>query len=157
MSQENVEVVRYFNEPHEGKDIAPMIRQGIDRLGPDPDPDTVLSTWAEDPTFRYIHPEIEWDLTGTGAVGVTANGLRQLALFWADWIEAWRSYVYRMVEYRDLGDWVLTPADVRASGPEGIPVEMRMFQIWRVADGKIRTMRAFLTEQEALEAAGLRD
>jgi hypothetical protein len=30
---------------------------------------------------------------------------------------------------------------------------MRVFQLWRVRDGKVVIMRAFLTEQEALVAA----
>jgi ketosteroid isomerase-like protein len=30
---------------------------------------------------------------------------------------------------------------------------MRVFQLWRVRDGKVVVMRAFLTEQEALAAA----
>jgi len=155
MSQENVEIVRDLNGPYEGLDVATIIREAVDRFGPDPDPAVVLSEWAQDPAWRHIHPEIEWDLTGTGAVGVTANGPREVALFWADWIEAWKSYVYQVVEYRDLGDWILTPTEVRASGPEGIPVEMRLFQIWRVRDGKVATMRAFLSEREALQAAGV--
>jgi ketosteroid isomerase-like protein len=157
MSLEDVEVVRGLNEPYEGEDVAPIIRESVDRFGPDPDPDTVLAEWAKDPAWCHIHPDIEWDMTGAGAVGVTANGPREVALFWADWIEAWKSYVYRVVEYRDLGDWVLTPVDVRASGPEGIPVEMRLFQVWRVRDGKVAAQRAFLSEQAALEAAGLRE
>lgn len=33
---------------------------------------------------------------------------------------------------------------------------MRVFQLWRVRDGKVVVMRAFLTEQEAL-AAGAAD
>ena len=155
MSEENVEIVRGLNEPYEGEDVAPIIRESVDRFGPDPDPNTVLAEWAKDPAWCHIHPDIEWDMTGAGAVGVTANGPKEVALFWADWIEAWKSYVYRVVEYRDLGDWVLTPIDVRASGPEGIPVEMRLFQIWRVRDGKVAAQRAFLSEQAALEAAEL--
>jgi ketosteroid isomerase-like protein len=76
-------------------------------------------------------------------------------LWWADWAETWDSYVYRISEYRDLGDWVLTLTDVRARGRGGIPVEMRTFELWQPRDGKIARYRAFLTEQEALEAVGL--
>ena len=157
MSQENVEIVRRFNEPHDGEDIIPLLRAGVELVGPDPEPEAVLAFWAEDPGWRYVHPEIEWDVAATGPVGATASGPVEVARWWADWSETWESYVYRMVEYRDLGDWVLAPADVRAKGRGGIPVEMRTFQIFRVSDGKISTMRAFLSEQEALEAAGLSD
>jgi ketosteroid isomerase-like protein len=61
--------------------------------------------------------------------------------------------VFRVVEYRDLGGWVVVPTDVWARGRDGIPVEMRVFQIFRVREGKVAVMRAFLSEEEALAAA----
>ena len=154
MSERSVEVVRCFNEPHESENVIPWIQAALERVGPDPDAATVLSVWADDPGWRYGHPEIEWDVSGVGAVGAAARGARDVAVWWADWVETWRSYIYRMVEYRDLGEWILTPVDVRAEGREGISVDMRIFQIWRVQGGQIRAMRAFLSEREALEAAG---
>ena len=47
--------------------------------------------------------------------------------------------------------------DIEARGPKGIPLEMRLFQIWKVRDSKVAGFRAFLNESEALEAAGLSD
>jgi hypothetical protein len=38
VSQENVEAVRRFNSPHEGQDLVPAIRAGLERLGPYRDP-----------------------------------------------------------------------------------------------------------------------
>jgi ketosteroid isomerase-like protein len=76
-------------------------------------------------------------------------------LWWAEWAGVWESYVYRNSAYRDLGDWVLTPTDVRARGRGGIPVEMRVLQLWQVRDGKVAALRVFLSEREALEALGL--
>jgi ketosteroid isomerase-like protein len=62
--------------------------------------------------------------------------------------------VFRVSEYRDLGEWVLTVIDVRARGRGGIPVEMRVFELYRVRDGKVAVFRAYLSEHAALEAAG---
>ena len=78
-----------------------------------------------------------------------------MALWMSDWMEMWQSYVHCVVEYRDLGDWILVPVDVRARGLTGVPVEMRVFQILQVRDGKVAVFRSFRTEQKALEAAGL--
>jgi hypothetical protein len=36
MSQENVEVVRRLNAPDDGENIVPVIREIVERLGPDP-------------------------------------------------------------------------------------------------------------------------
>ena len=155
MSQENVEIVRGFNQPREGDDLVPAIRESVEQLGPDPTVEAVLALWDEDPGWRYAHPDIEWDISGTGAVGAAIHGPLEVAAWWADWVDVWDSYIYRMLAYRDLGDWVLTPTQIRASGRDGITVEMEIFQIWRVRDGKIAVLRAFLTEPEAVEAAGL--
>ena len=155
MSQQNVEIVRRSMEPYDGVNVMPAIRESLERFGPDPQPDVVLAQWANDPAFRHMHPEIEWDVTATGAFGTVARGPRELALWWADWVEAWESYVYRVREHRDLGDWVLTAADIRARGPGGIPLEMRTYELRQVRDGKVARYRVFLSEAEALEAAGL--
>ncbi len=155
MSQENVEVVRRFNEPYEGQDIMPVIREAIGRLGPDPQVGAVLALWAEDPGWKQVHPDIEWDMSAVGMGVAPARGPREVVAWLVDWVEGWESYIYRVVEYRDLGDWVLTQTDLRARGRGGIPVEMHTFVLWRVRDGKIAVYRVFPSEAEALEAAGL--
>jgi ketosteroid isomerase-like protein len=156
VSQENVEVVRRLNAPYEEQDLVPPMREGIERLAPDYDPDAVRATWADDPSFRHLHPDIEWDATATGTSAV-ARGARELALWWADWVEVWDSYTYRQLEYRDLGDWVLARADVKARGRAGIAVQMRTFQLYRVREGKVAVCRVFLSEKEALKAVGLEE
>ena len=155
MSQENVEIVRQFNAPLEGKDAIPDIRAGLERTGPDFAPDIVLAEWARDPAWRHAHHEIEMDVSAIGGIVEPAIGPREVMLFWADWSQAWESYVYRILEYRDLGDHVLTRVHIQARGPGGIPVEMRLFQVWEIRDGKVWRMRAFFSEQEALAAVGL--
>ena len=63
--------------------------------------------------------------------------------------------VFRPIEYRDLGNWVLVQVEVRGEGRDRIEVQMRTFEIFRVQEGKIAVYRAFRSEPEALEAAGL--
>jgi ketosteroid isomerase-like protein len=155
MSRDTVEVVRALQTPWEGRDTIGPIREALERFGPDPQPQDVLALWAQDPGWRHVHPDIEWDTTAAGALGTVAHGAREVASWWADWVQAWQSYVFQIVEYRDLGDWVLTPVDVRARTREGMDVEMRSFQLWGVREGKVAIQRAFLTEREALESAAL--
>jgi hypothetical protein len=150
-----MEIVRSFNAPHEGQNAVQVIREMVERLGPDPQPEAVLAWWAEDPAWQNMHPEIVRDVNATGAFGSVARGPRELVSWWAEWGGVWESYVYPNSEYRDLGDWVLTPTDVRARGRGGIPVEMRAFQLWQVRDGKVAALRAFLSEREALETLRL--
>jgi hypothetical protein len=154
MSEENVEAVRRFHDPLEGKDVMPTIRAGVSRFGTDPDPEVVLEWWANDPSWQHAHPEIEWDTTAIPGVGTKVKGPREVALWWIDWTEAWKSYVYRFIELRDLGEVVLGELAIEARGPEDLPVEMTVFQLFEVRDGKVAACRVFRSEAEALEAAG---
>jgi ketosteroid isomerase-like protein len=152
MSQENVEIVRRLQARYDGTDLVPRIRELVERLGPNPEPEALVAWWSEDPGWRYMHPEIDWD-PGPGLLG-RARGITELSQWWAAWVEAWESYVFRVSEYRDLGEWVLTVIDVRARGRGDIPVEMRVFELYRVRDGKVAMFRSYLSEHAALEAAG---
>jgi hypothetical protein len=156
VSRENVEIVRLATEPHNGEDMVPVIREGLEGIADWSDTDAVVAAWAQDPNVRPMHPEVEWDASAIGVFGV-AHGIYGLALFWREWVEMWDSYVYEMREYRDFGDWVLTVNDAKARGRGGIPVETRVFQLWQVQNGKIVTVRLFGSEAEALKAVGLEE
>jgi hypothetical protein len=145
--------VRRFHSPYDGEDLIPGMREWVERLGPDFQPDAVLAYWADDPAWQHVHPAIEWDSRVQGLT-VTAHGPREVALWWADWLEVWESFVGRTMEYRDLEDWVLVALEVRARGREGIAVQIQGFALYQVREGRIAVYRSFLSEQEALEAVG---
>ena len=146
--------MRRFHPPGESPDLVPWVREFVKRVGPDFQSEAVLAYYAHDPALQHIHPDVEWDAS-LGGLSAVARGAREFALWMSDWMEMWQSYVHCVVEYRDLGDWVLVPVDVRARGLTGVPVEMRVFEIFQVRDGKVAVFRSFRTEQKALEAAGL--
>jgi hypothetical protein len=156
MSQDAVEVVRRFNDPHEGQDLMPTIREAVARFGPEPDPAAVLAWWADDPSWRHVDEEVEWDTSSIGGVGTKVKGPLEVARWWGDWTEAWQRYTYTTVEYRDLGEVVFSRVAIDARGPGDVPVEMTVFQLWEVCAGKVGAGRVFMSEAEALEAAGLR-
>ncbi len=157
MSRESVEAVRRFNDPHEGTDTMALIRDALANFGPDPDPRVVLSWWEQDPGWRHVHPEVEWDTTAVPGLGTRVKGPIEVTEWWREWTDAWQSYVYRTIEYRDVGDSVFTATAIEASGPGGIPVEMTVFQLWRVRDGKVAACRVFMSESDALEAVTASD
>jgi ketosteroid isomerase-like protein len=130
------------------------MREIVERLGPDPPPEAVLGWLAGDPAYRHLHPDIEFDSRATDGAA-PAHGLLEAGRVWAQWVEAWESYVFRHTEYRDLGDWVLALVDVRARGRDGLEVKQRVFEIYKVRDRKIAVYRSFFSEQEALDSAGL--
>jgi hypothetical protein len=152
MSQADVEAVRGLNVPYEGKNLVPVIREHVNRLrGAQFRLDAVRAVMEGDPAFKHLHPDIEWDTRVPGLAAI-ACGARELALWWAEWVEAWESYVYRGIEYRDLGDWVLMPAELQVRSKGGVDVELRIFQLYQVRDGKVAICRIFLSEHGALAA-----
>jgi ketosteroid isomerase-like protein len=153
VSQENVAVVRAINEPYERQDIIPGMRVSLERLGPDPPSDALLEYWAEDPLLRHIHPDVEWEAPLPGVS--TAHGAADVFRWWREWLEVWQSYTIRILEYRDLGDWVMTVNYIRARGRDGISLEITNFQLWQVRDGKVARVQIFFDEPAALEASGL--
>src|SRR4051794_11973178 len=74
MSQDAVEVVRRFNDLYEGQDLMPTIREAVARFGPEPDPAAVLAWWADDPSWRHVDEEVEWDTSSIGGVGHQGQG-----------------------------------------------------------------------------------
>ena len=155
MAQENVQVVRQFNDPYEGTDLMVLIREAVGTLGSDPDPSAVLSWWEQNPSWRHVHPDVEWDTTAVTGVGTKVSGPVEVTAWWNDWTDAWRSYIYRTLEYRDLGQIVLTKTAIEALAIGDVPVEMTVFQLWNLRDDKIAACRVFISESEALEAAAL--
>jgi hypothetical protein len=153
MSQENVEVVRRFNEPYEGQDVMPVIREALGRVGPDFQADAVLAWFAEDPSWKHAHPDIEWDMRAMGFFPEPLRGPVEIARWWADWIEGWETYIYEVVEYRDLGDWVLTQIAYRVRSRSGVLVKDHGYNLWQVKDTRVRVNRGFATEEDALRAA----
>jgi ketosteroid isomerase-like protein len=155
VSQEAVNVVRRINEPYEGQDVIPAMRAGFERLGPAPQSDELLAYWAEDPLLRHVHPDVEWEAPLPGVS--TARGAADLLRWWGEWLDVWQSYTIRILDYRDLGHWVMTVNDIRARGRDGISLEISNFQLWQVRDGKVSRVRIFFDEPAALRAVELGD
>jgi ketosteroid isomerase-like protein len=153
MSQEHVGVVRGFLGPWEGVDLVPL-RRDLSEVDPAA-PDAVAAYSKLNPGGRYLDPGIEWDLSATGGLAGIHRGFEGFVRYWIDWLEMWSSYAYHVVEYRDLGEWVLTPMQVEGQGRDGMAVGLRVFQLWLVRDGRIVVMRAFHDEADSLKAAGL--
>jgi ketosteroid isomerase-like protein len=58
----------------------------------------------------------------------------------------------------EAGEWVVVP--VRGSGKgrgSGVPGELSFFHVFEFGDGKVRRLRSYASEDEALEAVGLRE
>ena len=84
------------------------------------------------------------------------EGLRQL---FAAWHEAWGEIEYSYDELIEAGeDSVISVVTRHAQGRgSGAEVERPFALLWTLRDGKVIRVVWFLTRDDALEAAGLRD
>jgi hypothetical protein len=161
MSQE-VDVVAKMLAVHDDKDVLPSIGKALEAFkGLRPhsrtDANVAAKALGKDRGWRLCSPEIVWDMSATG-LGPAAHGAGELCQWWTTWVTAWSKYVYRVDEknQQELGEWVLTKGDVVATARNGQSVELPVWQLWKVADGRVTVMRAFLTESDARAAAGVR-
>jgi ketosteroid isomerase-like protein len=65
---------------------------------------------------------------------------------------------YEPEEFTAAGDFVLVAVRAHAWGRgSGAPVELSFFQVFEMHDGKVQRCWAYFDEEQALEAAGLRE
>jgi ketosteroid isomerase-like protein len=103
------------------------------------------------------HPDFEMHLVGVGGEPVHYAGASGIREFFSDVAQSWESFRFKATDLRDLGDRVLVLGHVRGRGRvSGIEVDDRWAWIVELRDGRAASLRGFLDQRAALEAAGLR-
>ena len=130
MSEENVENIRAGFKAFNGGDF-----------------DHVLDQMSEDVvTYRG---------TPFGDTYYGKEGFLDVA---ADWLEGFADWSITPEEFIDAGDQVVVRAAQEARGEEGgTPVTASFWFLYTLRDGHIVRLGMFTTEDEALEAVGLRE
>ena len=133
MSQENVELV------HSG--LGAVNRGGVEAI------------------LQMCDPEIEWiAIPGFlpdaedyhGRAGVRA-GFEKVG-------ETFGKVEWEAEEVVESGEQLLVGLKLQATGRSSkIEGEFRIFQVWTIRDGKLVRLESYLSREEALEAAGLRE
>jgi ketosteroid isomerase-like protein len=129
VSQENVEIVRRWFDAAERRDI--------------------------DACLALAHPEIESHSLIAEAEGGTFRGHDGVREWWRSVIESLgvRPGAEQIEGFRDRGI-----ARLRLAGTiEGVDVPQTMWMAWRMRDGLLLWWATYRTEDEALEAVGLRE
>jgi ketosteroid isomerase-like protein len=133
MSQENVELVREAVEAFNRGDF--------------------------DDALERMHPDIEWQTPDTFPDAATYRGREAVREFWQTWRDTFRGFRVHLEECVPVAeDYVLATFLVSGEGTgSGVGVESpAIFQLGEVRDGQVIWVGMFLTEGDALEAAGLR-
>lgn len=104
------------------------------------------------------HPEAEWSSAIVRQVEgpeTVYRGLTAFRRFWDDWHALWDLSI-EPTDIRDLGDTVVALARATTKGKAGgVEVEQGIGYVVEFEDGLVRRVRAYLSPEEALEAAGL--
>jgi ketosteroid isomerase-like protein len=108
------------------------------------------------PFIGALHPEMEarWAEAVPGVE--TYRGLEDVALMFLGWLASWDEYRQEPVDFIDAGDAVVVPYRCRGIGKgSGARVEMDVTHVYTVREGKIASLREYMSTAEALEAVGL--
>jgi ketosteroid isomerase-like protein len=134
MSQENVEIVKANFEA--------FASRGLDGW---------MEHFADDVEYRAP----EGSLDDVGAI----HGKTALRAFLQQWIDMFEGFWFEAVEFIDAGEDQVVVIE-RFGGRakiSGIETEQTQAVVSTIRDGKIARCREFMTRDEALEAAGLRE
>jgi ketosteroid isomerase-like protein len=133
MSQENVELAHRAFDAFNQRDLDAFLAFM--------DPDVELKT-------RFM--EVEGDAYFRGHSGVRE--------WWEALLAVFPDFRVEVLEVRDFGDRVIVGVRVHGHGLDsGVPIDEKLWMASRVRDGRVTWWRNFVSEGEALEAAGLRE
>lgn len=111
-----------------------------------------IEAWLE-----TAHPDVEWvsdiarRVEDPELVYRAHDGVRR---YWDDWHSVW-DVTIDVEEIRDLGDTILALGRVGALGEaSGIGLDGPIALVYEFEDGLIRRARAYLDQQQALDAVG---
>jgi SnoaL-like protein len=145
MSQENVELWRASIEAEFS------FRAGASEF----DPEVTISKMAE-----LWDPEFELDVSAFEGpdIGGVYRGIEAVRQFWREWFAAWETLQFEY-ELVDAGDRVVMLLDLRMRGRStGIPVSFgKHGWVTTFRNGLMVHSKLYMSQSEALEAAGLRE
>ena len=110
-----------------------------------------------DAAVEAMHPEVVWDTLDLMPDAGTYRGREGVRSFWQMWHETFRGFQLHLEECVPLGeDQVIATLRVSGEGAgSGAEVESpAFFQVLETRDRQVVRARMFVTEEEALEAAG---
>ena len=101
-----------------------------------------------------LDPDIEFSQPEDEPGGGTYHGHEGVIQAFAQWTGAWNDYRVEVDELSDLGANVLARTRHLGRGKDsGVAVEMQIFQLWTLHNGKVVRARMYYDEADARAAA----
>jgi ketosteroid isomerase-like protein len=113
-----------------------------------------------DSALELMHPDIEWKTPDSFPDAATYRGREEVREFWKTWRDTFRGFRLDLEECVPVGeDHVLAYLRVSGEGSgSGVGVKSPVvFQLGEIRAGQVIWVGMFLSESDALEAAGLRE
>ena len=83
-------------------------------------------------------------------------GLERALRIRSAWLDSWHSHEIEIEEITDAGDGVIASVHLVGVGKaSSVPVDVRLYVIFTLSDGRIKRILECISRTEALEAAGL--
>ena len=120
-----------------------------------------MERWVRDQRFVPEHyaPDFVWDMSRAEWPGVDEyHGVEGVRQFFTEWLEAWADWSYELEDVVEGTDnrVVVIGTQRAVNRAAGVPVEMRMGQVWTIDDdGLARRMEMFTDPALALAEAGV--
>jgi ketosteroid isomerase-like protein len=133
MSRENVEIVRGHIEAWRAEDAPRAV--------------------------SFFDPHVVADVSRTGGIDSAFYGQEAITEFFRRWAGTFEDYRWEVERLTDLGSGAVLAVlrEIGRGKGSGARVDRPLATLYTVIDGKIVRITTFRTEQEALEAAGLRE
>ena len=105
-------------------------------------------------TGRYLDPEIEWRTTTDVPFQGTYRGMDEFLRGMGEWTEAFDEMTTEVEEMIDAGERAVVLHRMRGRGRDsGVVVDLALWQVVAVREGKLVSMHDYPSREEALEAA----
>ena len=145
MSEKNVELVKGVLGAYEGVDFVALMR--------DMEPADLRAVYE-----AVYDPDVEITWVETNPDPGPNRGIDEAMRAIEEWFESFDEFFMRPTEYLDAGDRVIVTLVTPGRGKDsGAQVEMTVYCVIAVKDGKIASYREYPTKAEALEAAGFQE
>jgi uncharacterized protein len=104
---------------------------------------------------RLLHPEIEWRTTPEVPFLGTYKGLDEFLRGMNEWTESFDELTTQIEDFIDAGEHALVYHRMHGRGRDsGAEVDLAIWQVVSVRDGKLVRMYDFIDRDEALAVAG---
>jgi ketosteroid isomerase-like protein len=140
MSEENVEILRRSYEEFQAATAREDPGSWFDSGGVSGD-----FEWSLDPRYPPFEGREVWR---------GRDGFVEFVRIWTEGFEEWSIRVERLIDAGDDRVVALTRQTATGKG-SGVPVELYVGQVWELEDGRVARVTNYMSQSDALKAAGL--